>query len=74
LCGEEVSPFIKIEQKMMNARTAFAAALLAAALPIGLTTMGCDRKETIMEVETPQGEVEVERNVDDGSITIDVDE
>jgi len=35
---------------------------------------GCAREEPIMHVETPSGDVEVNRNLDTGEVTVDVDE
>jgi hypothetical protein len=48
--------------------------LLTAAFAAVLLLGGCDRKETILDVDTPDGGVSVERDVDDGSISVDVDE
>jgi hypothetical protein len=51
--------------------------LAALALPqliLGLCaalTLGCDNKETMLDVETPAGEVEVERDRDTGDIDVD---
>lgn len=44
-------------------------ALLAA---IGLTSAGCERKEKVVDIETPAGEVEVLRDVDNGDVEVDV--
>ncbi|TWT93548.1 hypothetical protein [Neorhodopirellula pilleata] len=48
--------------------------LLSAAFAVGLMLFGCDRKETVLDVDTPDGGVSVERDIDDGSISVDVDE
>ncbi|WP_145175196.1 hypothetical protein [Rubripirellula lacrimiformis] len=48
--------------------------LLTMAMAVGFVLLGCDRKETILDVDTPGGGVQVDRDVDDGSITVDVDE
>lgn len=48
--------------------------LLTAALSVGIVVAGCDNKETILDVDTSDGGVEVERDRDDGSITVDVGE
>ena len=51
-------------------RTLFAPAgalALAAAL-----TVGCDNKETLLDVNTPGGGVEVERDRDTGAVDVDV--
>lgn len=33
---------------------------------------GCERKETIIDVETPRGELEVERSVDTGEVDVEI--
>ena len=48
--------------------------LLTTALAVGLSFTGCERKETILEVDGPDGGVSIERNVDGGGISVDVDE
>ena len=50
------------------------ASLLTAAVAVGLLFTGCDRKETILEVDGPNGGVSVERDVDGGGISVDVDD
>lgn len=39
-----------------------------------LFSMGCENKETLLEVETPEGQVEVERNLDTGEIDVQATE
>ncbi len=46
--------------------------LLTAALASGMVLAGCDRKETVVDIDTPHGGVEVERNLDNGAVTVDV--
>ncbi len=48
--------------------------LITAAFATVLLLAGCDRRETILDVDTPDGGVSVERDIDDGSIRVDVDE
>tara|TARA_A100001391_G_scaffold204493_2_gene200382 strand:+ start:239 stop:427 length:189 start_codon:yes stop_codon:yes gene_type:complete len=49
--------------------------LTAAILTFGLITSGCERKEKVLDVETSSGGgVEVERNLDTGAVTVDVDD
>ncbi|MCM2369674.1 hypothetical protein [Aporhodopirellula aestuarii] len=43
-------------------------------LAVGLTFAGCENKETILEIDTPDGGVEVERDRDTGAVSVDVDE
>lgn len=38
------------------------------------TTAGCSRTERVLDVETPGAEVEVDRNIDTGEVTVDVNE
>ncbi|GAA5509623.1 hypothetical protein [Novipirellula caenicola] len=40
----------------------------------GFAIVGCDNKETLLDVDTPDGGVEVERSLDTGEVTVDVDE
>jgi hypothetical protein len=35
---------------------------------------GCERKEKIVDVQTPGGSVEVERNVDTGEVEVEANE
>lgn len=46
------------------------ATLLAALIPLG----GCERKEKVLEVDTPAADVDVERSKDTGEVTIEVDD
>ncbi len=50
----------------------FSGSLVLGALAAVLAVSGCDRKETILEVDTPDRNVEVERDVDTGSVEVDV--
>ncbi len=34
---------------------------------------GCERKEKVIDVETPGGDVEVERNIDTGAVDVEVE-
>ncbi|MFI4877045.1 MAG: hypothetical protein ACIALR_16955 [Blastopirellula sp. JB062] len=49
-------------------------ALLGGAILFGTTalTSGCDQKEKMLDVETPQGEVEVERDRETGDVDVEV--
>ena len=44
------------------------------ALFAGFLFVGCDNKETIMDVDTPSGGVEIERDRATGEMTVDVDQ
>lgn len=48
-------------------------AMLASLMFAGVLASGCDRKETLLEVDTPRSGVEVQRDRDTGEITVDVD-
>lgn len=50
-------------------RTLVAGTVLAAA---AIAVPGCDRKEEVLDIETPAGEVEVERNKDTGETDVEV--
>ncbi len=41
-----------------------------AALPLA----GCERKERILDIDTPEGDVTVDRNIDTGEVEVDVNE
>jgi hypothetical protein len=60
----------KILNSWNNIRFFVASAMIAAAMITG----GCERKETILDVETPRGELEIERSVDSGQVDVDIDE
>ncbi len=47
--------------------------LLAVTLVVGFFVAGCDHKETLLDVDAPNGGVEVQRSTDTGEITVDVD-
>ena len=51
--------------------------LVGAAILFGgtlLASTGCDQKETLIDVETPGGDLEVERDKSDGEVAVDVEE
>jgi diaminopimelate epimerase len=51
------------------ATRSFAGLALCAA---SVAFFGCERKEKVLDVETPGGEVEVERSTTDGDVDVDV--
>lgn len=59
---------------MSDTREIVNAFFISAAFTAGLLAFGCDRKETVLEIDTPDGGVTVQRDVDDGSISVDVGE
>ncbi len=38
-----------------------------------VTSIGCERREKVIDVETPAGEIEVERSTDSGKVDVDID-
>ena len=55
-------------------RARWARTLMAAGL-LGLVslTAGCERKEKVLDIETPEGSIEVERSRDTGEIEIETE-
>ena len=49
-----------------------AAGVIMWAVLAAVTVGGCDRKEKIIEVNTPGKQVEVERNKDTGAVNVEV--
>jgi hypothetical protein len=43
-----------------------------ALLAVSILT-GCERKERVLEIETPDREVRVDRNIDTGRIDVEID-
>lgn len=41
---------------------------------LGLALVGCDDKQTILDIETPEGELEIEQDPETGEVEIDVDD
>ena len=50
----------------------FLAAACLAALTI-VSAVGCERKEKVVDIETPIGDVKVERDKSNGNVDVDVD-
>ncbi|HJQ79747.1 MAG TPA: hypothetical protein VJ828_07315 [Lacipirellulaceae bacterium] len=50
-----------------------AAATLAFSVCIGAASfVGCERKERVLDVQTPEGSLEVDRNIDTGEVDVEV--
>jgi hypothetical protein len=50
-----------------------AATTLAFSLFIGAASfVGCERKERVLDVQTPEGSLEVDRNIDTGEVDVEV--
>jgi hypothetical protein len=37
-----------------------------------LTLAGCERKERVLDVQTPEGALQVDRNIDTGEVEVEV--
>lgn len=61
-----------LQPRFLISRFARYAVLLLAVLPF--VAFGCDRKEKVLDLETPGVDVEVERSVDDGSLDVEIDD
>jgi hypothetical protein len=46
----------------------------AAAACLALALAGCERKERVLDVQTPGADVEVDRNIDTGEVEVDVED
>jgi hypothetical protein len=50
-----------------------ASATLACSVCLGVASFaGCERKERVLDVETPEGSLEVDRNIDTGEVNVEV--
>jgi hypothetical protein len=38
------------------------------------TLTGCERKERVLDVQTPAGDVKVDRNIDTGEVEVDIND
>ncbi|TWU58264.1 hypothetical protein [Rubripirellula reticaptiva] len=63
-----------IRQTMKSVQRTTQLLLLATLLVASLLLTGCDRKEKIVDVNTPNGGVEVERSTETGEVTVTVGE
>lgn len=48
-------------------------AALALLLTTTFTATGCDNKEKVLDIETPGGEIEIERDKSSGAVGVEVD-
>ena len=37
-----------------------------------IASVGCERKERVVDVKTPAGDVQVDRNIDNGNVDVNV--
>jgi len=49
------------------------ASVLTLLFSAAFITAGCDNKEKILDVETPGGQIEIERDRDSGAVGVEVD-
>ena len=48
-------------------------ALLFALAMVLVGSVGCERKEEVLDIETPNSKIEVDRNIDTNEIEVDAD-
>jgi hypothetical protein len=53
---------------------ASAGLIALAACTITFTLAGCERKERVLDIQTPGTDVEVDRNIDTGEVEVNVDD
>jgi hypothetical protein len=49
-----------------------ASIFFGAGITLGLVA-GCERKERVLDIQTPGADVEVDRNIDTGEVDVEVD-
>jgi hypothetical protein len=59
-----------ISHRLMRLPVTAASMLVGACVALGVT--GCERKERVLDIETPRADVEVDRNIDTGEVEVDV--
>jgi hypothetical protein len=59
--------------RIVHVSRIWTAAATALILTAGLLA-GCERKEKILDIETPEGGIEVERSLDSGEIDVEVED
>jgi hypothetical protein len=64
---------LEIARKVTELLTAVSLPPLLLALAM-LFAAGCENKETLLDVETPEGQVEIERNLDTGEVDVQATE
>jgi hypothetical protein len=58
-------------RQLENSPLAPFALALAASLCV-FSLVGCERKERVLDVQTPEGSVQVDRNIDTGEVDVQV--
>ena len=46
---------------------------VALAAAVTICTTGCERKERVLDIKTPNAEVKVDRNIDTGAVEVKTD-
>jgi hypothetical protein len=58
---------------IQKCRSVFAAGAMLFCICCGISAFtGCERKERVLDVQTPEGDVQVDRNVDTGEVEVNV--
>jgi hypothetical protein len=53
--------------------SSIAALAMAIGICLGAASLcGCERKERVLDVQTPEGSLEVDRNIDTGEVDVEV--
>lgn len=69
----EKSETMPIQRNWPKGLFSMSLALIVAGLAT-FTLAGCERKERVLDVQTPGADVKVDRNLDTGEIEVDVEE
>jgi hypothetical protein len=62
-----------ISHRLMRLAVTAASMLVGACIALGIVA-GCERKERVLDIETPGADVEVDRNIDTGEVEVDVND
>jgi hypothetical protein len=62
-----------ISPGFMRWPVAAASTFLGACIALS-TVAGCERKERVLDIQTPGADVEVDRNIDTGEVEVDVND
>ena len=62
-----------ISQLLKRLPVTAATMFFGACIALGVVA-GCERKERVLDIETPGADVEVDRNIDTGEVEVDVDD
>lgn len=66
--------FLRMDFPEMNRkRPTFSFPALITSVSMAVVLVGCAREERVLDVEGPNGSIEVDRNLDTGAVDVDVD-